>query len=342
MKINRNIHAVVSPKTSLEIRLCAARGEAELIPGDKLTAVILLTRDTDTEVKHAAIKTLKNFPPIELISAIEARLDPAILNTIARVYKENPIVLERLIANPCTSNDTVAIMAESASAFLAELIAGQTERLRDSKDIAIALAANPEVLEDLLERLIEASEPKAEDTEETGGASETKTTDEINQTNEDEDNTDDSTNEEFGEIEEAEPENLFQMVSRMTVADKMKLALKGNNEARGLLIKDSNKIVSSSVLKNPKITDEEVIRLTASNGTPEDLLRIVARGKEWMKSSQIKKNLVTNPKTPLAISMKLVRSLDKKSLEKIGKSKNIPNALATEARKALMLKKKHG
>ncbi len=338
MKINRNIHAVVSPKTSLEIRLCAARGEAELIPGDKLTAVILLTRDTDTEVKQTATTTLKDFPPAELLLAIEARLDSAILNTIARVYKENPIVMERLIANHGTSNETVAMIAESADAFLAELIAGQTERLRGSKDIVIALAANPEVSEDLLERVIKASEADKEDSEQTDQASETSTTDEINQTNEGEDNA----NGEFGEIEEAESENLFQMVSRMTVADKMKLALKGNNEARGLLIKDSNKIVCSSVLKNPKITDEEVIRLTASKGTSDDLLRQVAKNKEWMKSSQIKKNLVTNPKTPLPISMKLIRSLDKKGLEKVGNSKNIPNALANEARKVLILKKKHG
>jgi len=344
MKINKNIHAVVSLKTSLEIRLCAARGGVELVPSDKLTAMILLTRDTDTEVKRTATKSLKDFPPVELLLAIKARLDPAILNTIARVYKENPIVLERLITNPDTSNKTIAMIAEDAGAFLAELIAEKTSRLRASKDIAIALAANPEVSEDLLGRVIEASEPEAEktgDTEETDDASETSVTDEINQTNEDKTITNDNINDEFDEIEEAEQENLFQMVSRMTVAEKMKLALKGNNEARVLLIKDSNKIVSSSVLKNPKMTDEEVIRLTASKGTSDDLLRQVARNKDWMKSSQIKKNLTTNPKTPLAISMKLIRSMDKKSLEMVSNSKNIPNTLATEARKALILKKKH-
>ncbi len=337
MRINKNIHAVVSPKTPPEIRLRAARGESRLIPSDKLTAIILLTRDTDPEVKNSATKTLKDFPPVELLLAIEAGLDPAILNTIARVYKENPIVLERLITSPGTSSETIALIAESADAFLTELIAGQTERLRSSVDIAIALAANPEVSEDLLERVIGASKPDNEESEQTENASETSVTDGLSQPGEDEKNT----NNEFGEIEEDEL-NLFQMVSRMTVAEKMKLALKGNNEARGLLIKDSNKIVCSSVLKNPKITDEEVIRLTASKGTSDDLLRQVARNKEWMKSSMIKKNLVTNPKTPLPISMRLVRGLDKKSLEQVGKSKNIPNSLATEARKALLLKKKNG
>ena len=187
-----------------------------------------------------------------------------------------------------------------------------------------AIKANPYASNDLLSKINELTGKP----EETNGE----------QPEDDEGELDD----EYKEIEDCEEENLFQMVSKMTVADKMKLALKGNNEARGLLIKDSNKIVNSSVLKNPKVTDEEIIRLTASKGTSEDLLRQVARNKEWMKISQIKKNLVTNPKTPLPISMKLVRFLDKKSLEKVGNSKNIPNALANEARKALMLKKKHG
>ncbi|VAW37363.1 hypothetical protein MNBD_DELTA02-1047 [hydrothermal vent metagenome] len=309
MKVNKKVHQVVSPEASLELRLCAASGEAELAPPDMLTAVILLTRDADPEIKKTATATLKNFPPMELLAALEEKLDPAILKTVTRVYKKNPAVLARIITNPGTGNETLATIAKSASAFLTELISEQTERLCASKEIALALAANPETSDDLLLRIKEFTGSDYDD---------------------------------YGEIEECENENLYQMVTRMTVAEKMKLALKGNNEARGLLIKDSNRIVSSSVLKNPKITDEEIIRLTASTSATDDLLRQVAREKEWMKSMQIKQNLVTNPKTPLAISIKLIKSLDKNTLEKIAKSKNIPHSLASEARKILILKKKHG
>jgi len=309
MKVNKNVHKVASPGASLELRLSAALGMAELAPPDMLTAVILLTRDAELEVKKTATATLKKFPPMELLAALEEKLDPAILKTVTRVYKENPAVLARIITNPGTSDETLAMIAKSSSAFLTELISEQTERLRGSKDIALALAANPEASDELLLRIKEF----------TG-----------------------SCNDDFGEIEEYEDENLYQMVTRMTVAEKMKLALKGNNEARGLLIKDSNKIVSSSVLRNPKITDEEIIRLTASTSATDELLRQVSRGKEWLKCMQIKHNLVTNPKTPLPISIKLIRSLDKHALEKVSKSKNIPNSLAAEARKMLILKKKHG
>ncbi len=310
MKVNKNVHQVVSPEASLELRLSAASGAAGLAPPDMLTAVILLTRDADLKIKKTATDTLKKFPPVELLAALEEKLDPAVLKTVTRVYKKNPAVLARIITNPGTSNETLATIAKSAGASLTELISEQTERLRGSKDIALALAANPETSDELLLRIKEF----------TGSG---------------EDSGD------YGEIEEFEDENLFQMVTRMTVAEKMKLALKGNNEARGLLIKDSNKIVSSSVLKNPKVTDEEIIRLTASTSASDDLLRQVSRGKKWMKSMQIRHNLVTNPKTPLALSIKLIRGLDKQTLEKVGKSKSIPHSLANEARKMLILKKKH-
>ena len=44
----------------------------------------------------------------------------------------------------------------------------------------------------------------------------------------------------------------------MSAAQKIALALKGNREARTALIRDSNRMISASVLKNPRITDREV------------------------------------------------------------------------------------
>lgn len=320
MKVNKNVHSVVSQEASKELRLSAALGQTELANADKLTALVILTRDADVEIKKNAAATLKGFPPEELLTVLEGTLDPTIIKVIARIYKDKQAVLTRIAANKNTGNDTLLMLAKNASSKLTEVIAAQTERLRASKDIAIALNANPETTDATRELIKEFTGEETETCEDAP----------------------DDDHEEYGEIEDYDHESLYKTVSRMTVSEKMKLALKGNQEARTLLIKDSNKIVSSSVLKNPKVTEEEIMRLTASKGTSDDLLRQVARGKDWMKSATIKRNMVTNPKTPLSISMRLVRSLNKKDLEKISKSKNIPNALANEARKALMLKIKHG
>ncbi len=141
--------------------------------------------------------------------------------------------------------------------------------------------------------------------------------------------------------EDTSADSIQQQISRMTVAEKIKLALTGGKEAREVLIKDSNKMVSMSVLKNPRITEDEVIKLTASKSTSDELLREVARNREWLKNYRIKYNLVTNPKTPLHISIRLMSHLFEKDLQQIARSKNIPSALAVAARKVLEGKQRH-
>jgi len=126
----------------------------------------------------------------------------------------------------------------------------------------------------------------------------------------------------------------------MNTGEKLKLALSGNKAARDLLIKDSNKVVSMAVLKNPKITEEEVQRLALTKGTNDEMLRHISRNKEWVKSYGIRVGMLTNPKTPLTISLKLLDSVYEKDLHSVAKSKNVPNALASAARRKLEAKGK--
>ena len=108
-----------------------------------------------------------------------------------------------------------------------------------------------------------------------------------------------------------------------------------------MLIKSANKMISSAVLKNARITEDEVIKLSASKTASDEIIRLIARNREWMKLAIVKSNLVSNPKTPIAISLRLVRFLTSKNLTSLLKSKSISNVLRNEAAKALDLKKKH-
>jgi hypothetical protein len=54
-----------------------------------------------------------------------------------------------------------------------------------------------------------------------------------------------------------EPEKaLWLRIRTMTVAEKVKLALRGNKDARGILLRDTNRILPRLVLQNPRITEE--------------------------------------------------------------------------------------
>ena len=57
---------------------------------------------------------------------------------------------------------------------------------------------------------------------------------------------------------------------------KIKLARLGNKEARGLLVKDRNKVVAISAISSPKITTNEVISIAQSRNVHDEVLRMVA------------------------------------------------------------------
>jgi len=89
------------------------------------------------------------------------------------------------------------------------------------------------------------------------------------------------------------------------------------------------------VIKSPKIQENEVENISKSRQVCEDVLRIIAGSKEWMKSYPIKVNLASNPKTPLPMAMKLLNQLRESELRKLSKDKNVSQVLATQARRMM-------
>lgn len=138
-----------------------------------------------------------------------------------------------------------------------------------------------------------------------------------------------------------EKETILKKLATMNVADKIKLALFGNKEVRTTLIRDANKIVATTVLKSPKITDGEIAMFANSRNVCDDVIRIIAGNKEWVKNYRVKVSLVNNPKTPVPIAMKLVSSLNTKDLKDLAGSRNVSGAV-TNLAKSLLSQRKAG
>ena len=143
-------------------------------------------------------------------------------------------------------------------------------------------------------------------------------------------------------LEEAEerkappPQNLYARILQMKIAEKLKLALRGNRDARMILIRDSNKLLRRFVLLNPRIGEDEVIAITRNRSADDELLRMITDRREWMRNYQVRLGIATNPKAPLVIAIKQVGTLDERDLRLISRSKNVPMAIAAQARRLLM------
>src|SRR5262245_39746694 len=132
------------------------------------------------------------------------------------------------------------------------------------------------------------------------------------------------------------PASLAGRIAIMDMSEKIKLALRGNRDARGILIRDANKLIRRFVLQNPRISDSEIIALARNKNADDELLRIVVDKREWMRNYQVRLALATNPKTPLPVALRQVASLELRDLRQIAKSKNVPQAIAAQARRLLM------
>jgi hypothetical protein len=140
------------------------------------------------------------------------------------------------------------------------------------------------------------------------------------------------------EEKEARTGNLRKVISKLPVSEKIKLALMGGKEARMLLVLDGNKVVSSLVLRNPRITEQEVKAVASSRAVRDDLLRSISRNKKFMKSYQVKLALVENPKTPPSISLPLLGQLRENDLKRLAKSRSVSSAVQQQARRMVARK----
>src|SRR5207253_10117200 len=117
--------------------------------------------------------------------------------------------------------------------------------------------------------------------------------------------------------------SLIRRIMFMTVKDRVKLALKGDREARGILIRDSNKIVATGVIHNPRISDQEIENIASMRTVAEEVLRVIGMNRAWARSYPIIHNLARNPRTPMATAVHILPRIRTKDLNAISLNRNV-------------------
>jgi hypothetical protein len=130
--------------------------------------------------------------------------------------------------------------------------------------------------------------------------------------------------------------SLAKRIRDMSLSEKMRLALTGNKEARSLLAREPNKLILSNLLQNPRISDQEIVQFAKEKTLPEEILSLLSKRKEWMKKYPVRLALAQNPKTPLPLSLRLLRTFRDFDLRRIARSKDVSAHVAGGARKVLM------
>jgi hypothetical protein len=107
--------------------------------------------------------------------------------------------------------------------------------------------------------------------------------------------------------------------------------MKGDREARGILIRDSNKIVATGVIHNPRVSEQEIENVSAMRTVNDEVLRLIGLNRAWARSYPIIHNLARNPRTPLATAMQILPRIRSKDLKALTQNRNISEAVRRQA-----------
>jgi hypothetical protein len=145
------------------------------------------------------------------------------------------------------------------------------------------------------------------------------------------------------EAGEVSPErvSLIRRIMFMNTRDRMKLAMKGDREARGVLIRDSNRIVSAAVLNNPRITDKEVENIASMRTVSADVLRLISLNRTWTRSYLIIHSLARNPRTPIPTVIDILPRIRTKDLHGLAQNRNISEAVRRQATRLVETRSGH-
>ena len=141
----------------------------------------------------------------------------------------------------------------------------------------------------------------------------------------------------LGEMQSEEEEipgeriSMLNRIMKMGVKDRVKLGMKGDREARNILIRDPNRLVSSAVVNNPRISEKEVEMIASMRSISEEILRQIASNRQWARSYTIMHSLAKNPRTPIANSISIMSRLQLRDLVALSKNRNVSDAVRRQA-----------
>jgi hypothetical protein len=91
--------------------------------------------------------------------------------------------------------------------------------------------------------------------------------------------------------------------------EKILLAVKADRTERAVLLQDNDPRVLLSLLRNPRLTVDEVVRVAKSSYLTFQIAEVIMKASQWMSSLDVRTGLINNPKTPPAFALRILPTL---------------------------------
>ncbi len=345
------VQKVLDGEAPLQLRQVAARGALPLPRTELVRLFLHLRGDPDEQVRAQAQESLAALSP----EAIEEILgDPVCAQEILRHFAPLAVrdvsLAERVVFHPRAPVAALATLAAAGSPAVLDLVLTNQERLLRSPDLLNHLSLNPALRADQRGRVLDILERLSKETRGTspdGGPSaaipEEASPAEAARLLEVEVGdllaaSEILGGEEFEQAEDPEIRTAYRRILGLSPMQKAMLAMKGGRSERMILVRDTNRVVALSVLRNARMTEQDVEEIARLRNVCEEVLRTLGTTREWAGRYPVMAALARNPRTPQGIGLNFVSRLTVHDLKDLARDRNVPDLIRRMAKKTYDLR----
>lgn len=352
------IDKILRGEVPRQVRLFAAQGLLPVSREELLRLQLVLSTDPDPDLAETATASLQEFNPSVFLNWLsEGEPTPLELDLLVRVLKNDEIWVA-VARHQNVSNETLRILAHHGNPTVQDIIITNQSRLLENLEILEELKANPAISSVVLRRIREfeeefiekaqklarqqeeESEAEAVESHSIGGSLESLKSLGGHLPGEENLPLTDISDPVVEEEVRNKGEGAFAKIIKMSIKEKVLLAMKGTREERGILINSRNRLVLRAVLASPKLTDLEVERFAASRSVSDEVIRVIAGNQKWLRQYPVLLALVQNPKTPIQKAIRLLSQIHERDIAKLARDRNVHPVVRRQAKLRLESKKR--
>ena len=317
-----------------ELVRLAATGLLPLAAEELIPLQVELARQGDSELAEIAAKALAKIEPRMLASFLASGAGPDVLAFCAERL-DHPVVLEAILRRRDVPRRILVDLAARIPSDLQEVLILRQDAIVEAPAILDALERNPRLATYAERRIQEYREHLLPRVREVGGdrAAVEEAPDEVVAAA----LAEVKRQAPAGEVDEQTGLSESQ-IRMLPVSVRLRLTRGASRSLRNVLIRDPVAQVAVAAIQNGAYAESEIEALARSRSVVDEVLAVIASRREWVGKYPICKALVSNPRTPLVYSMKLINRLTPRDLKDLARDRNIPDAVRSSASRLYRIK----
>lgn len=323
-----------------EAKLLAASGLLPLPPEQLIPLQVRLASSTLEKVRQKAIESLAELDPKRAVALIEDGTSLEVVEHFGR-HLRHPLVQESILRGRETPAALLAELAPALEADLQEVLLVRQDVIVEHPEILDELEKNEmataytkrrinEYREHLLPREKRPRKTRQELESEADAVSEEELKEALDEVRE-------------AVPAEGEKETIIGLtesqIRTLPIPVRLRLTRGASKALRGMLIKDPNPMVATSVLHNNPLNELEVEHIANNRAVISEVLDAIGKSRTWMRKYSIMHALVKNPRTPVGLAARLVPRLSIRDLQQLAKDRNVANAVRSTAKRLYRMKR---